>query len=512
MKKNMKKISLIAAAVAMLISSCSEKLDLAPVSSISDANYWQTPDQFDAFVTGVHTRFRSHNGTFQTLGELRADIFGTEPGTSASFTGEASQGLERMWGQTLDLDNAGVSNFGGFYTNINQLNLLINKLNTTHVVTEANKSYYLGIAHGMRAFYYFQILRTWGKAVLQTEPVIAIDIADLAKPAASQQEVMQQIKADLESSVASFGANYAFRQSKSFWSKAATLMLKAEVYLWTSYRGGGAADATAAKEALTDITSNIAGLRLLPNFADIFAANNKGNAEIIFASRYQLNEASQTFIANSFVPQSGLIANFYDSLENRPFNVTADNWGGLLRAPVKVSTFRKFNDLDSRKRATIQPAYQQVAGNYAIAGAFVKKYPGEQNAGSRQYTNDFPIYRYADLLLLLAEAKGVLGEDPAGEINQVRARAYGASFNPAIHGYPHQPVDANLREAILQERLFEFVFEGKRWYDLRRMGDNFVYAHTTLSPSEAYKLLWPVDRNSLTNNRALEQTPGYATF
>ncbi|MGV3589103.1 RagB/SusD family nutrient uptake outer membrane protein [Adhaeribacter rhizoryzae] len=44
------------------------------------------------------------------------------------------------------------------------------------------------------------------------------------------------------------------------------------------------------------------------------------------------------------------------------------------------------------------------------------------------------------------------------------------------------------------------------------MGDNYVYAHTTLSPTEAYKLLWPIDRNSLTNNRALEQTPGYAKF
>jgi starch-binding outer membrane protein, SusD/RagB family len=59
---------------AMLATSCEDRLDLSPVSSISDANYWKTPEQFDAFVSGVHARFRSHNGAFQSLGEMRSDI------------------------------------------------------------------------------------------------------------------------------------------------------------------------------------------------------------------------------------------------------------------------------------------------------------------------------------------------------------------------------------------------------------------------------------------------------
>ncbi|MFM8361278.1 MAG: RagB/SusD family nutrient uptake outer membrane protein, partial [Haliscomenobacter sp.] len=66
--------------------------------------------------------------------------------------------------------------------------------------------------------------------------------------------------------------------------------------------------------------------------------------------------------------------------------------------------------------------------------------------------------------------------------------------------------------ALLAERFYEFVFEGKRWYDLRRFGDAYVYKYTAVKPSESYKLLWPVDRNSLTNNRALKQNPGYPAF
>jgi hypothetical protein len=288
-------------------------------------------------------------------------------------------------------------------------------------------------------------------------------------------------------------------------------MLKADVYLWTSYRGGGNADATVAKTALTDIQTNVGSLSLLPSFANVFASNNKGNNEIIFAIRNKLDEAQLPF-AGTFFPQTGLIINFYDSVGNRKFNVTTDNWGGLLRAPVMISTFRRFSDKDSRKWATITAAYNLVGGNYQIAGAFVSKYQGEQVAGSRQYSNDFPIYRYADLLLMLAEAKVILGESPAAEINAVRQRAYGANYDAATIGYPNQTIDADPKEAILQERYFEFIFEGKRWYDLRRMGDSYVYKYTTVPSSQSYKLLWPIDRNTLTNNRALEQTPGYPKF
>ncbi|MEO8111647.1 MAG: SusD family outer membrane lipoprotein NanU [Ginsengibacter sp.] len=507
MKKNTIKI-LTVLALVISIASCSKKLDLAPVSSITDGNFWQTPEQVATFVTGVHARFRTNTLQFIYLGELRADIFGTDPGSNSVFTGEATQGVERLWLNTLDPDAAGVSGFGGFYSNINQINLLISKLNSTNVVSANDKNYYLGIAYGMRAFYYFQLVRSWGDVIIQTEPTIAIDIANLAKAASPAADVLKFIKEDVAASENSFGSDYSFRQAKGFWSKSATLMLKANVYLWTAHRSGGAADATIAKTALTDIQANAPSLQLLPSFANVFASNNKGNAEVIFAIRNGLNETALP-IAGTFLPQSGLIANFYDSVANRQFNPSTDNWGGLLRTPIEIATFRRFDNTDSRKWATIQPAYDKLAGNYVIAGAFVSKYQGEQNAGSRAYTNDFPIYRYADLLLLLAEAKVILGEDPSAEINLVRARAYGANYNANVQGYPNMAIDAEPDEAILEERYKEFIFEGKRWYDLRRFGDQYVYEHTTVAPGDAFRLLWPIDRSTLTNNSALVQNPGY---
>ena len=73
----------------------------------------------------------------------------------------------------------------------------------------------------------------------------------------------------------------------------------------------------------------------------------------------------------------------------------------------------------------------------------------------------------------------------------------------SVEGYPNQAIDADPKAAILQERFFEFIFEGKRWMDLRRFGDSYVFANTTMPTYETYRLLWPIDRNTLTNNSAL---------
>lgn len=493
----------------VILASCDKQLELSPISSVGEGNFWKTPEQYEAFVNGIHTRFRTHVQRFLFLGELRADIQGTDPGTSSSFTGESTAGNERMWNQTLGLDAPGVADFGGFYTNINQLNLLISKLNTTSVVTPANKNFYLGVAYGLRAFYYFQIHMAWGKAIIQTEPLGTIDISNLAKEASSEADVLKLIKDDIEKSVTNFGANYTYQNQRGYWSKTATLMLKGNVYLWTAQKGGGTADATVAKTALLDAQTNGA-LALQTSFSNIFSTTNKGNTEVIFASRFLLNEATLPII--NFVPQTGLIINYYDSAAKRKFDVVTDNWGGTYYLPMMMSTFRRFNDRDTRKWASIQPCYRLSGTTYILAGVFGSKYKGEQSAGVRNYTNDYIIYRYADLLLMLAEAKVLLGESPDVEMNLVRQRAYGTAYNAATDAYGKQAIDSDPKEAILAERYFEFIMEGKRWLDLRRMGDSYVFKYTKVTSAEAYKVLWPIDRTTLTNNQLLKQTPGYPAF
>lgn len=495
-------------AIGTSLSSCKKITDLKPISSVSDANFWQNSNQVTAFVTGIHVRLRSHNQNLMYLGELRSDIFGPEPGTSSAFSGEATQGLEVMWNQTLDKNNPGVSNFGGFYDNINQINLLIAKIPTVPGLDPELAKTYLGMAYGLRAFYYFQLYKNWGASILVTEPYTTFDIANLAKAASPAEDVLKQVKSDIDESNNQF-ASYNSKIDYGYWSKAATQMLKAEVYLWTAHRSGGTADATIAKTALTDIQTNVASFALRPTFSDVFTV--PGNSEIIFASKYVLNEATMAFIPSSFTPQTTLIGNYYKA-DSTKFSVTTDNWSGALRAPTRSFIYNQYSNNDLRKKWSVTAAFNKSAdGKYTLAGCFLSKFPGVQNAGTRQYVNDYPIYRYADLLLMLAEAKVILGENIATEINLIRQRAYGAKYNLAINGYPNLATDvvADQNEVILKERLLEFVGEGKRWSDLRRFGDNYVYKFTSLPASASLKLLWPVDLGTLTNNRSLKQTPGY---
>jgi len=499
-------IILILAVNLLFLGACNKlSLDLSPYSSITDGNFWKTPDQFNSFIVGIHSRFRTHAYNFFLMGELRSDIFG-----DLAFNGSASGGMDRYWFNTLNSENVGISDYGGFYTNINQINLFISKTLPTTILPAADKNYYLGQAYGLRAFYYFQMMRTWGKVIIQTAPSKSFDLNNLAKAASGINDVMALVKKDIDSSTVHFSTDYSFKENKGMWSKVATLMLKSEAYLWSSKQlGGGVADATIAKTALTDIQTNVPTLGLMTNFKDVFAYAQKGNKEIIFSVRNQLNEYDLWGgnLVSAFLANSMDLGNFYDSIPAAKINTSVDNLTGYTLAPVKKNTFWRFSNADTRQLASIKGVYNLIGGKYVLAGCYLYKYQGINNGGVRQAVDDYPVYRYADLLLMLAEAENVLGQDPSNEINLVRQRAYGTNYTLATYGFPHQPGDNVVPDAILKERFFEFIGEGKRWYDLLRYGKSYVFKYTTAT--QDFQLLWPVDKTTLTNNTLLTQTPGY---
>lgn len=499
---NIKKIILAFAASAMLAGGCTS-LDMDPVSDITDLNYWKTPEQFDSFVFGLHSRFRSHSWNMFLLSEARSDVFGGIP-----FGGEATQGMERFPYNTLNAENPGISGFGDLYQNINQMNLFISRTLHTDVLTESARNYYLGQVYGLRAYYMYQLYRSWGDVVFTEEPSLGFEVGKLAKAATPAAEIFEQVKKDIESSLSYFGSDYTIKEKKSLWSKAATLMLKADVYLWSAHRDGGEGDARTAKNALVDIQNNISrsNLDLMDTYQGVFAYDNKGNKEIIFTIHNELFEYNLWNGNNDLFPQADYLGKFYNA-DGTLINTSVENNFGIMRLMVKLENFKKFLPGDTRRDVTLKDVYNKVEnGKLELVGVYPHKYWGVMNGSTRVRCDDYPIYRYSDLLLMLAEAKVLLGEDPATEINRVRRRAFGDAYDASTVGFPNQEVDKRPADAVLQERLFEFMLEGKRWYDLRRFGDSYVLDYT---PAEPARLLWPINQGALTNNPLLKQTVGY---
>lgn len=521
MKKYIKYTLLV---LSILSFTGCNSLDIEPDSVITDANYWKTAAHFKAFNIALHSQMRTGSYAYFILGEGRANYYIDLP-----FGGEATQGIEVIPMNTLNKDNPGLSNFASLYSIINQLSLMIDKTEATTLLSDTEKGSYLGMAYGMRAYLYFHLLRSWGDVVLHLHGTDGadIDISNLQKAASPATEVMEQIKSDVLASEAGFGSDYGFGSGRHYWSMAATKMLKGEVYLWSGRQmGGGEADYRIAKQALQDISN--ADVELLDDFERIFAFNNKNNKEIIFAFRSKQDEYNLWggSYSSTMLPQGTYLLNLYDESGIQYKDYSAANLlSGGIRRQINFDIFDTFyDDNDPRKRATLKGVYEyDEDGNFVFVAPFAYKYRGTLIDGgtSPSLLNDNPIYRYADCLLLLATAKAFLNEDISVEMNQIRRRAYGDEYfeaNRATVAYPNDTYstvgnareyvgsDANPLEAILKERAREFMFEGKRWYDLRLMGWEYVNKY---SLAQEHRLLWPINESALTNNPALVQTPGY---
>jgi hypothetical protein len=500
----MKKIKYFILLFVLGFTACEDKIDLTPTSSLAFNGFWESEEAVNAAHSGLYGAFRNYSYTFWQMGELRSDIWG----------GKTFESPYNEWiiEQTIDEENVPWSSWAGYYSLIHKLNDFITNAPSVDFTVEERKQHMLGQAYGLRAYVYFVMLKAWGGVPLTTEPQVQLDLSQLSKARDSEEDVMAQIKKDLTASLEKFGNDDSyFKGGRVYWSKSATQVLKGEVYIWSgSHMGGGAADFNTAKTALQSVTN--AGL--LDNYADVFNYSNKDNNELIFALDFKIDEASNFY--SLFTARTTEIIGKFDQHGNVVIDYL-ESTNAASRYGVSEKMLLAMNDpQDARRDATLIMMYSEVPaspvyveGDPTYLTSLLNKFMGTLDGGSRKYVSDIPVYRYADVLLLLAEAKNLLDEDPSDEINQIVERAYGDNYDEAIHGYVNGTKAENIQK-ILDERLKEFLGEGKRWWDLRRAGDSYVINNNDyLFPGDEYKLLLPISKDMIGRNPLLTQTPGY---
>jgi len=521
--RKLKILFLLVILSALVAPSCDGVLDLAPEDFYSTGNFWNNEAQVEGFIHGLHNNMRAGHFSYFLLGEARGGLQRHGISSTATSLDHSSP----IKDQDFTAQKTGVTAWAGLYGRLLHVNLAIQQLEEgTPFLSEASRNFFLGQVYGIRAFYYFWLYRTWGGVPIVTRVKVldgVVSAEPLYRERATPKQTLDFIKEDINKSLQHFGNNLTIPGGRSLWSRFATLMLQAEVYLWsakvtTGDQSPADTDLATAEAALREVRGRFS---LQPIFRNVFAFANKGNSEIIFALRYTDPEA--TNFANLFVYSDPVFVGVKFDRNLRLLRDTLDLRGtGILRHEYIFPFFQSFHPLDTRRDATFLDFYDRVNNLPANGGLVLRKFLGRINpAGVRVFADDLPVYRYAETLLMLAEVINMRGGDPSPYINLVRQRAFGAAWNAVLHGHTNQGFEAN-ELAILFERDREFVWENKRWFDVRRMRDGNGRA-LVFSPAvtygrgtpvlnyatEAHKVLWPVDLITLGNDPLLTQTPGY---
>lgn len=547
MKKIFFKLSLLAALIGGVSLTSCDSLNLVPQDYFAEGNYWQTEAQVNSYMIGIHRKFRDRAMDLYWLGEPRAELMRT--GTS---TMGVSLNRSNFVESALTQASPGFDKWANMYVPIFDCNLFISKVEAmdTKILSVASKNKYLAQAYGIRAYFYFVLLKTYDGVPLITEPkaLTETDINQMYTARSTAEETLKLIKDDLKKSDDFYAAdNFTNVPGRCFWNKAATRMLIGEVYLWGAKAKKTSLNTTDLNTALTALQSIPGGsYGLMDKFLDVFTYPNKGNKEIILSMYYDLNSVLSTGDdGTDYVNRMVYAAAGWGGWQKRDGtlikNDTLDLTGaGIQRLEYKWDLFEAYEDLDIRKRTNFLDIYNCLnedgqlnpIGPDGLPGITAKtflqrKYLGAKNAGGvRSFCDDYIIYRYADVLLLVAEIKNALGQDPSAEINAVRERAYRDKDGVAKPYPAYTNADFTTNElAIYKERVKELVLEGKAWYDVVRMqvtpgGEPLAfYAPAGIDgkaildkTSESYKLNWPIGNEVLTNDKLVEQNPSWPKF
>jgi len=490
----MKNIKLYAvlASLLMLTSACNETLNVDPTSVITTTNFWRTENDANGALTGMYVELRNLSQSLHQLGEHRSEVM-----TPGLF----GEGVFILHRNEMNADTPGHPDWSGFYRVINTANLILKFVPDITFASEARKNSMLAQAYTMRAFAYFTMTKTWGDLIIRTEPIEGFGAEVTLRERESRSQVFQLIKQDLDQALQLY-PNNSFTVGRSVWSKAATNALKGDVNLWTAkLLGGGNADLNTALAALTEV--DLADVGLLENFSDVFKFDNKPNREILMSIRHQDLEPGNYLWFMWII--SAAAPNNIDQETREKIFPTGGGQGLMVMSEGVRSQFLE-NDL--RKDATYFDIETiNSTGEKSYLTNIQQKFKGTIIGGNRVFLSDPILYRYADILLMKAEAKNALGQDPTVEMNLIRQRAYRENFGS--HTFVSGSQEEN-NKAILKERLLELVLEGKRWWDLVRFGKAFELVPALQNrPGQNHLLLFPIDNTVLSQEPLVVQNPGY---
>ncbi|MGX5855031.1 RagB/SusD family nutrient uptake outer membrane protein [Dyadobacter jiangsuensis] len=470
---------LILVTVLLFSVSCEDNLQEEPLSFLEESNSFKTSADATAALNAVYDRLKGIYG--MTMIDL-ADLNGDE----CEVREENGGGSEIH----KNLYNSGTRLFDVFYTNsyalIDRANRVIANVPGIPMDTKL-RDQIVGEAKFMRALAYFNLVQAFGDVPLLT--TVSNDVVNVEVPRDPADKVYAQIITDLLEAEKVLPLKYTAATEQGRATSGAAKGILAKVYLtrrqWV--------EATAKAKEVID--SDV--YKLVPDFRDVYVPEKENGSEHIFSVQF-----------SCVLPQYGsAMAENFAIYFSYPINLT----GGSYQ--VVPAYAQSFSEGDYRKTVTVIEEKTIANGSVVKSrtGPHMDKYWDPLACGAGRARNNFIVIRYADVLLMYAEAINELGgptADAYAAINQVRARAR----NGAQQGVLPDLKDlsqAQFRDAVFRERGLELSFEGHRRWDLLRTGRYVAQMQKLGITANEKHLLYPIPVQEIDVNPSLKQNPGY---
>ncbi len=500
MKNYFKSKILVVVAAVFCFASCSEDfLDRPPEDSYNVEEFYSTNAEVAAAANHLYSRpwFNFVSNVSWGIGELSSGNARTWDARNSEFGTFAITGAHGTLTQAWE----------SLYAVIAQANSVINTLptNVSADISEDVTNNSVAEARMIRATAYFYLVRIFGSV-----PIIEDNtqyVLDPQVPRNRVEDIYQFITMDLEYAVENLydrtsNPNYEVGRVSSNSAKA----MLAKVYLYEENWD--------MAYQLSNEVINSGAFSLMEDYNDLFLLENDNNVESVFALQWtDSGSYSEGNALQSFYGSSGITG-------------FADGWSAL---GPSISLQEAYEEGDRRYYATImEPGayYPDLNGGYTVpestnfqgTGVGIKKYVVGNVGGAQQsYPNNTYIMRYAEVLLIKAEA-AIKGGGPANEglqaLNEVRERA------------ELDPLDSYTFEDVFHERRVELALEGEFWYDVVRQGPDFAVDFLADQEKGTYDqsvtpavvtsekftptmddLLFPYPTNEIQNNPALLEEP-----
>ncbi len=483
----MKKIFLYTLTLSLLVlSSCSDLLDVSPRQSIDAATALTTEEALDATLVGAYDALQSTN------------IYGRDilaiPDALAD-NGRATNKSGRLNPEYQNQPNAHMVNtWATAYFAINQVNLVLGATSSVKL-SDAKKASVEGQALFLRGLMYFELMRIYAytpKAIVEQQnrggvPLITKGVLELkqieygARP--SIDDCYKQIVADLNDAATKLTATAASR-APFYPTKGAAQAVLSRVYL---YMG----DWVNAEKSSTDALASGIG-KFQTAATNVSAWRAASHPESMFEINYQTNE-------NIGVNTS--LQTTYTTLVELGNTAKTGGFGDLVPSANLLALMESEKDstgkifLDNRRQL-----YERGTAGRGAAETECTKFFGRSGAVN---LDNIPVIRISEMYLNRAEALYNQGKeaDALKDVNIIRTRA-------GLVARPATLTGAALLTEILNQRRIELAFEGHRFFDLKRLGRDITKIPTNI-PFTDFRILAPLPVREIQTNSNLKQNFGY---